>query len=351
MTEASALYLSYIVACHNLPDQLLAYVAPAKAGPPAQQLEAYDSSSGCCGIVYLPNSGLGSVGAKVLELSEQRRPGRFKEKSQTENTEALKKPSRLESSIRKSSDTQVSPRLHATPGRRRSTVSGMSEVIEHEKGSDDGGELDRARRRIQGNVLRDLGPQSNELWHTALKMLVASRTIVLDIGRRKTDSTIEVPKNTHTAAVARSASHAPAKNFPPALPLAVGNANQTIHSKRFHSAKESEFPPLIPIKPIPLPSPRSAESSKPASPQQETDEISPQSSLMYGLSKHVWTQIIALAVDPAGILDDTQQQAIVSWAMDKATLSVERDYLGKPDSAQIWKVLERMGCLTHDMRA
>ena len=38
-------------------------------------------------------------------------------------------------------------------------------------------ELDRARSRIQGNTLRDLGSKSNDLWHTALRMLCLGRIV------------------------------------------------------------------------------------------------------------------------------------------------------------------------------
>ena len=75
MTDACALHLSYIVSCHHIPDQLLQYVPPPKAGNPTQQMLAYDTVSGCSGIIYLPNSVLGPTGRKVLELSECERMG------------------------------------------------------------------------------------------------------------------------------------------------------------------------------------------------------------------------------------------------------------------------------------
>ena len=46
-------------------------------------------------------------------------------------------------------------------------------------------------------------------------------------------------------------------------------------------------------------------------------------------------------------MNERQKLAIVKWAMDRGTLGREMDTLGKAGSAQIWKVLEGMGCLAY----
>ena len=70
MTDICALHLSYIIAHHHKPDQLLTRVPPAKSGFHAQQLIEYDTQSQCKGIIYLPNGALGNTGLKVLELAD-----------------------------------------------------------------------------------------------------------------------------------------------------------------------------------------------------------------------------------------------------------------------------------------
>lgn len=46
MTETCALHLSYVVSFHFPPTQLLKRVPPAKAGPSAHHLAAYDLEVG-----------------------------------------------------------------------------------------------------------------------------------------------------------------------------------------------------------------------------------------------------------------------------------------------------------------
>ena len=50
-----------------------------------------------------------------------------------------------------------------------------------------------------------------------------------------------------------------------------------------------------------------------------------------------------------GVVNEKQRRAIVKWAMDRGTLGREMDTLGKAGSAQIWKVLEGMGCLAYEV--
>ena len=51
-----------------------------------------------------------------------------------------------------------------------------------------------------------------------------------------------------------------------------------------------------------------------------------------------------------GVANEKQRVAIVRWAVERGTLGREMDTLGKAGSAQIWKVLEGMGCLAYEVR-
>lgn len=139
MTECCGLHLSYIIQQHLPPKQLLKRVPPAKAGPPAQHLSAYDLDQRCQGLVYFPNTTLGTTGTKVLELAERARRNLLEELD-------LDSP-----------ESQPEEGIHSATAL--------------------GSELDRARSRIQGNTLRDFGARSNDLWYAALRTLCLGRTI------------------------------------------------------------------------------------------------------------------------------------------------------------------------------
>ena len=89
--------------------------------------------------MYFPNPNLGSAGVKVLELAEQLRRHTLQDMD-TDSPE---------------------PSLEQNGHDIKQLTS----------------ELDRARSRIQGNTLRNLGSTSNDLWRTALKMLCLGRIV------------------------------------------------------------------------------------------------------------------------------------------------------------------------------
>ena len=351
MNEACALHLSYIIASHKLPDQLLSRVPSAKAGPPAQQLDAYDLSSGCRGVVYLPNPSLDSAAIKVLELSELARSGFLDGTAQEKSTEELKAPPKETRVPRRSSEARANPSPHASSGRRRSATSiGSAEQPGHGLPSS---ELDRARSRIQGNTLRDAGPHSNDLWSAALKTLALGRVI----SRDKATDVRKVLHNGWEDAKWRTgytSSVKPTAGLPPLVPLAPANANQHITAKVFQRRKDIDPPSDLFLTPPPPPPPPVHDA--PASPwtidgQQRVEERRDRNTLPGGLTEDLWRRIIALAVGADDVLSEKQQLSILRWAMDRGTLQKEMEVLGKPESAQIWKVLEGMGCLCYDIKS
>ena len=68
-----------------------------------------------------------------------------------------------------------------------------------------------------------------------------------------------------------------------------------------------------------------------------------------GLPEAAWQRIMAHCIEAIDILSERQQSSILRWAMDRKTLSKERDALGLTQAAQIWRVLEGTGCLAYDM--
>ena len=68
------------------------------------------------------------------------------------------------------------------------------------------------------------------------------------------------------------------------------------------------------------------------------------------MPQHIWRRIVALAIGgPEDTLSERQMNKIFAWAVDRGTLDIERDRLGKSESAQIWMVLDVMGCLSYEI--
>jgi len=74
------------------------------------------------------------------------------------------------------------------------------------------------------------------------------------------------------------------------------------------------------------------------------------SKLPAGLLEDCWLRIIAHAAGATGVLSLRQQRAVVEHAKNRNRLAQERDRLSMNESAQVWHLLETLGCLTYDMR-
>ncbi|SLM33349.1 hypothetical protein LPUS_01823 [Lasallia pustulata] len=391
MTEACALHLSYVLVCHNFPEQLVARVPPAKAGPPQHQLESYGITSGCKGMVYLPNDKLGTAGSRVLELAELARTEMLDDASQDEPDEEFKTPTKSPSALRKVSDVQSSPSFSATSGRRRSATSatGSEHGGRNASSGNASNELDRARSRIQGNILRDFGVSSVDLWRISLRMLTSSRAILLlaaEVIRHEHVKATEPRRLVHSPPPPQPAR--PAQLVQPVRPLFQTQPVDDAFPPLPSSAMRAGVAPLKHSKPTPL---RAGNPNHPATPtghlrrrkrsvnpnthpssfesltsaDTDTDtntgaysapeakfEQQPyRSRLPHGFSENVWMQIISHMAGADGIVNITQQRSILRWAMDRTTLSRGREALGKPEGAQIWRLLEGIGCLAYDVRA
>ncbi|KAL8684081.1 MAG: hypothetical protein Q9224_006633, partial [Gallowayella concinna] len=175
ITDAGALHLSYVLACHHAPDRLLKHVPPPRPGHQTQLLDAYDNETGCLGIVYLPNDHITSPGHRILELCESARQSLVANDRSSQSPGFSHGESKRTSTTRKASVTHPNVSVTASGSRRRSGTKG-------EHGELTGNEaicieLDRARSRVQGNTLKEVGVQSNDLWRTALRMLGICRLL------------------------------------------------------------------------------------------------------------------------------------------------------------------------------
>ncbi len=361
MTETCALHLSYVVALHCTPEQLLQQVPPAKAGAQMQQLLNYDVDTNCQGIVYYPNANLGSTGTKALRLAETVRRGLLDEMDEA-SSEASPLPARKVSSVKRTSDSWSSPT--ASGARRRSGTTGPIHDHEGSEMRTVTGELERVRHRIQGNALRDAGPSSNKLWRTSLQMLCVGRALCPCIEhdgpsapKNKEDVLPLVKNGPEEPVAATDPSLASIATFIPVskpAPLAYRNPNQPLTlrlGQEWRNGKLVLTPilpsPKTPVAPAvlapPTPPPPSSTALKKFGVPYRTD-------LLFGLTVDVWRRIVAYAVNADGVMSEEQQGGMVDWAMHRGTLAQEIESLGKPKSAQIWKVLDATGCLAHKMK-
>ena len=370
INDASALHLSYFVASHPLPEELIGLVAQPKPGQQTQLLEWYDTIRGCRGIIYQPDSKLGNAGSKVLELAESFRTAKFKVDHHfvDEGT-----------TINGLADLSVSEAVSSpiTPNSRPQTMSvGTCSANSPTSRS---GELDRARSRIQGDILRDVGISGNDLWNAAMRMLRYSRIILLQRSKVRKDwaaHTVERPVRHLLSSESRvlanskqlatfSTTQCDLDAFPTLpssprsslsstkkQPLGNGNPNFTIIPRdpirRKGSIKTARGP--ITFHNGPLDRVKADETSLRPSPTiNRTDaEDADGTKLPCGLPESVWTWILTYAADAEGLLSARQRKAVVLWAMDRQSLNEEMGALGKSDSQQVWRVLNGMGCLAYD---
>ena len=368
MTDTCALHLSHVITSHNISEQLLTRVPPAKAGPPAQQLLAYDEESRCEGIIYFPNKDMGNAGLKVLELAETLRMNLLEELShEGATTPSLPQNSfEVSNTVRRASEAPISTMTSASPNRRRSRTS----TTNSPHGGRDNAriiriELDRARHRVQGDTLRDAGPLSNDLWETSLKMLSLSRVICIMPRQERPQIPVRPLEN---AKPSTSSERPPAKtkrsdndsNFPAlpnpitkpprsvtaSVPLASANPNQLLSRRLHQHRKDSTAPMTLDHTPPPPAAPTAILTLPTRSKLSRRDSY--RSSLPLGFSFQVWRKIIAAAAGADGVMNEAQQRSVLRWGMDRGTLSRERESLGLPEYTQIWKVLDGMGCLAYE---
>ena len=343
MTEAGALHLSYILEVHHAPERLLTRVPPPKAGTPAQQLLSYDESQ-CRGIIYLPNPLLGSAGHKVLELAEVMRDSNLDytaddslEPSETRNVSTNR--------LRRASGVPLGLGAVACDRRRRNlALTGFSDHA----GQDDfmGSELDRARIRIQGTLLQYDGPQSNDLWLAAFKMLSLGREIRPQT-RKEAPPRPLAPKTKAPVVRTLKVPGITSKTLKPLAPLTLQrDPNQPISpwSTQFPKKNGSLSSTATVIPKTPL-TPENLVTSA----QRPTETETYRTKLPCGFPPSVWRQILGLAAGAEGIMSELQQQSVLQWAMDRNTLRQESESLGLRASAQCWKILEATRCLAYEM--
>lgn len=333
--ETCALYLSNVITCHGSPSQLRSHLPLPKPGHQLHHLEAYDKILECHGIIYYPNKDIGTAGTRVLELAELVREELSDRNSEEDVGDEPTLQDRLkitQQALEAHSDS--SP--HTKSARRRSIAAINTNTLDL---AGKIAELNRARSRIQGDTLRDMGSESNDLWHRSLKMLSVARSILL---KPRSQAVID-PKKSHHRHESCPSVVADPKHLTPLASTNPSIGPRTPQRPKAHTASHPLT--MTPITPSPFKSPFAPPSSTAPLPSTEPFR---HGSNVGGLGDPVWAYIIALATEAMGIVSSAQQVAIVGWGADRGTLHREMDTLGKAESAQTWKVLDGMGCLMYE---
>ncbi|KAJ9635248.1 hypothetical protein H2199_008736 [Coniosporium tulheliwenetii] len=343
LSDSGALWLSYILARHYFPQQLM---SPLKPGPVATQLEEYRHRNNCWGLVYVPNESLGSSGDKVMMHAEAVRQELL---GITDDPMAASVGSMVHVQAMQATRRQV---LLCTQTTRRNSFSATNRrpsMLSLETGRPSNGmhdartngtEIDRLRNKIQRAIIEDTGPTSVQLWAGALKMLVYGRAILLGERNGRSD------QHTFASKLAATASAEPepepifaitgVTNTPTtatvidytALSHANGTKPQRSILKATTNGKMKSLDTILDI----------------------SDTDYRDNSLCGGLTMSLWQRVLVLAAEAEGLMTSDQQSSVLRYAQDRSTLEKERMVLAKPDSVQIWMVLDSMNCLAYEIR-
>lgn len=355
VTDCAALFLSYILPVHPTPEKLMKFFPPPKPGAPSETLESY-YSLGCRGIIYRPNDMLSPLSKRVLECAEGLREGK-------PVTVVLPDPSPFKPGI-KHYEAPFSPR------RRRHSVSF---VLGGNSPASSVPDLERARSKIQGSILKEAGVHAVALWSSALKVLVVARQIAFDPaagpyeGRKRSfgrhAASFFIHRNPHSPPTSPTRRHS-ALNPPPSLfdavcpsPLSTESddlfphlESHTSHKSPHHSPAGPTTSPPSTTSPPPSPPATTTAAATTTSPSTNGSNrrTAAESRLPGDLPETLWKKIIGMAMDPDGLLSSKQISNLVDWAKTPDTLEKERELSGKLKSLQIWRILEGTECLAYD---
>ncbi|OCL14573.1 hypothetical protein AOQ84DRAFT_21349 [Glonium stellatum] len=347
MTDSGALHLSYILAHHYYPQQLVCQLKP---GPISTQLDEYNQRTHCWGLVYLPNDSLTESGVKLLALAEDAR-------KQLNNSFAT--PEDVSEAMN-GSWLMVDPKQAAPNQRRRSSGANYSnrrastvstdfrrDSVPPDNKKSGSSDLESSRKKFQRGIIE--GHETVDLWGTALRMLVYARAILLQSRTNPSASTncgasLERPTTANFSAGLTSS------DKPGLIP---NNRNVSSTNIRPSGIDYTNIP-------------GGHSSSVCVSLIEERDakarlKITPANIVLYdrdvrnaknvgNLSDEVWQRIIACAACAEGILSSEQRKRVIRWGEDRTDLGTEGELSGKGQSVQIWNVLEKMGCLTYEMK-
>ncbi|KAL1630215.1 hypothetical protein SLS54_001075 [Diplodia seriata] len=359
MTDAGALFFSYILQRHFYPQQLM---CPLKPGPQAAQLDEYRHRNHCWGLVYLPNENLTDTGLRLLGKAEDARSefaGIIDDHGLTDSigsfvmvdakqansglryvTTSCHDISESGKSLDPLSNTMSHRRVSNASSLRRRADSAAEPGKKHAIALD----IENYRKKIQRNILEELDYDSIDLWRCAVKMLTYAKVVMLgheqgdDSPLPQVDRADPIMQMMQTHLFACHMTAIPSAHGDPVLAV-------TGTTPEFTQLDVDAWPSL------PTPAGKSA-------PQRATIPVAIReengyerdSDLLGEIPEHVWKDILVQAAGGHQILSNAQQNAIVGYARGRTTVTLEKSELGKPRPFKLWWILERMGCLAYETK-
>lgn len=327
------------------PEHLLAFLPPGKA------LTLPDATSQCNGIVWLPNDEISPLARNMLDMGESVRQALTEKYSDEEG--------------------------YASSGGGLSHSDGDDVTSRRKLQKKLYVQYTRQAKRVRMETLKNSGAHEVEIWSTALKMMVASRALLLEDKNRATGEDTEQHESApEDGSDGQEQEHEAITDIAAAVDEVLDSKIQTIKvtdeedtpprrlpviriTSETEFEIEYEFGASIPSRDI-----YSRPETPPASYQQETTTIitttttrvhpNPntastqiQQPWRYGLPLRLWRRIIAEAVGADGILNNKQQEKIMRYAADWDVIAYKLTIKGVEDYQQIWKFLETVDCFTY----
>ncbi|KAI9714431.1 MAG: hypothetical protein M1820_000392 [Bogoriella megaspora] len=382
LTGAGALFLSYVLAHHYLPDQLMSGL---NAGPIASQLDEYSQDSSLKGVIYLPNDLLNRAAKDLLESTElERTMLGGGDDGDAGSLDTVPETGAMPIGRKVSSSGPFTRRVSAMSAysSEDSQISGVNSL----------------RRKIQRSTIEESGANCVELWSSAIKMLAHSRSILhgTTANVRRSSPVDPSAEVAHPNTPQRRVSGASCSS-PPSAPSVPHNTPAQSYAARVSVASPSiTTEPILTIteatngtkQPQPFNlkfvKPRKSKPMKLAqlsnlrtetaqadvaiertSYYQQCLDIMSQrivdlklkqggngyrdTTLPKDLPMPLLQDILVRAAG-AGVLTERQQQSVMAYAQNMETLAEECKMLGKPKSSQIWWALNEMDCLAYEIK-
>lgn len=223
-------------------------------------------------------------------------------------------------------------------------------------------ELESLRKKIQRTIIENEGVHSVGLWKTALKLLTYVRPILMEYRYPINFPPLHPSQSNSNVSPTRELDGARTTQITPptyASKLLFDRAGTSpglyITGEASRAVTPHVFKHPFARKPQDSGSAQSRQGSShvssgvsvpPLKGAVNMDNAEPK--IAGGLPIRAWSIIFAMLADPKGILSERKLRAVVAHGSDRKTLAMETDVLGKPESVQIWKVLEAVGCLIYD---
>ncbi|GFN18504.1 hypothetical protein AtubIFM55763_000634 [Aspergillus tubingensis] len=378
LSNTSALHLQSMLRAQHTPEHLLKFL------PQGKSVTLPQTASLCKSIIWRPTNDLPPYTVRLLEVAESLR-------DVVSDTEAEGQ------SINDENDGKE----YASRGRNKG--QDHDEKPANQVGNDLKTEYARLCKRVQLEAIKIEGVHSSTLWSTALKMMLISRTILLDDDNRPRsdskvggtdvennvrvdegekeaesiqgdDSSSDGPNYAHVEFVEprnrtrvrfvepnTGAYSYPGEDIahigPPVTNTAPEGAGQRAGpSYSRYEAFVSEFPTpqeayepsasmnaAVATEVMQIPSAASS-SSGTRSRNPDEDRV-----LRFDVPLKVWRRTIAYVVGANGLLDNEQQNCILKYAASWEALEHAQTFQGAEEHQQIWKLLQTLDCFNYSV--